>query len=271
MPATKPAHKSAVEIEKLLQVMAALRAPEGGCPWDIEQDFSTIAPYTIEEAYEVADAIERGELGELRDELGDLLFQVAFHARMAEEQGAFDFHDVVAAIVEKMVRRHPHVFADEEVADAEAQTRAWEAQKARERKEKGEHSGLLDGVTLGLPALTRAEKLQKRAARAGFDWPEIAPVFDKIHEEIDEVRAELNGDDHEALQGEIGDLLFACVNLARHAGVDPEKALRSTNSKFVRRFGYVEQALDAEGSSVEEAGLERMDALWDEAKKEEKR
>ncbi|MEN8170201.1 MAG: nucleoside triphosphate pyrophosphohydrolase [Pseudomonadota bacterium] len=262
---------AAENINKLLQVMAALRDPEGGCPWDIEQDFSTVAPYTIEEAYEVADAIERGELGELRDELGDLLFQVVFHARIAEEQGVFDFDDVVTAIVEKMIRRHPHVFADEEVADAEAQTRAWEAQKVKERKVKGQSSSLLDGITLGLPALSRAEKLQKRAAGAGFDWPEIAPVFDKIHEEIEEVHAELDGDDHQALHNEIGGLLFACVNLARHAGVDAEQALRSANKKFVDRFQYVEQALAMQGSSIEEADVERMDGLWDEAKAKEKR
>ena len=221
------------DIHKLLAVMAALRNPQGGCPWDIEQDFASIAPYTIEEAYEVADAIERGELGELRDELGDLLFQVVFHARMAEEQGAFNFDDVVATIVEKMIRRHPHVFADEEVADAEAQTRAWEALKAKERKAKGHPQSLLDGVTLGLPALKRAEKLQKRAARAGFDLPEIAPVFDKVC-------VELEGKDVQTLEGEIGELLFACVNLARHAGVDPEQALRSTNAQFVRRFQQME-------------------------------
>jgi MazG family protein len=257
------------KIAKLIEVMAALRDPQGGCPWDLEQNFATIAPYTIEEAYEVADAIERGELGELRDELGDLLFQVAFHARLAEEQGAFNFDDVVAAIVEKMIRRHPHVFADEQVADAEAQSHAWEQLKAKERREKSQHS-LLDGVALGLPALARAEKLQKRAARAGFDWPEITPVFHKIHEEIEEVRAELDSDDHQALHDEIGDLLFACVNLARHAGVDAEQALRSANTKFVRRFRYVEEALNTEGSSVEEAGLEQMDALWDEAKRRER-
>ncbi len=261
----------AADIHKLLEVMVALRNPQGGCPWDIEQDFSSIAPYTIEEAYEVADAIERGELGELRDELGDLLFQVVFLARIAEEQGEFNFDDVVTAIVEKMIRRHPHVFADEQVADAEAQTRAWEALKAKERKDKGQHASLLDGVTLGLPALSRAEKLQKRASRAGFDWPEIAPVFDKIHEEIEEVRVELKGDEPQALHDEIGDLLFACVNLARHAGVDPEQALRSANSKFVRRFHYVEARLTAQGSSLEEAELERMDALWDEAKGREKK
>ena len=257
-------------IDKLLAVMAALRNPQGGCPWDIEQDFSSIAPYTIEEAYEVADAIERGEFGELRDELGDLLFQVAFHARMAEERGFFNFADVVSAIVEKMVRRHPHVFADEVITDAAAQTRAWEAQKAKERQARGQHASLLDGVTLGLPALSRAEKLQQRAARAGFDWPEIAPVFDKVHEEIEEVRAELAGDDHQALEDEIGDLLFACVNLARHAGVDPEQALRTANRKFVRRFNYVEQALAGQGRSLDEADLECMEALWNEAKGREK-
>lgn len=256
-------------IDKLIEVMAALRDPYKGCPWDLEQNFATIAPYTIEEAYEVADAIERGELDELRDELGDLLFQVAFHARLAEEQGAFNFDDVVTAIVEKMIRRHPHVFSDEQVADAEAQTRAWEQLKAKERREKSQHS-LLDGVALGLPALVRSEKLQRRAARAGFDWPEINPVLDKIHEEIEEVRAELDGDDHQALQEEIGDLLFACVNLARHAGVEAEQALRSANSKFVRRFHYVEETLRAEGSSVEEAQLAHMDALWDEAKRRQK-
>ncbi len=259
-----------MNIEKLIAVMAALRDPQGGCPWDIEQDFSTIAPYTIEEAYEVADAIERGELGELRDELGDLLFQVVFHARMAEEQGVFNFEDVVAAIVEKMIRRHPHVFADAEVADAEAQTRAWEAQKAQERQAKGQQQSLLDGVTLGLPALSRAEKLQKRAARGGFDWPEVSPVFDKIHEEIEEVRAELGGDDHQALHDEVGDLLFACVNLARHAGVDPEQALRSANGKFVRRFQHLEQRLVEQGSSLEQADLESMESLWNEAKEREK-
>lgn len=254
------------KVDKLIEIMAALRDPKGGCPWDLEQTFATIAPYTIEEAYEVADTIERGALHELRDELGDLLFQVAFHARMAEEQGLFNFDDVVTAIVEKMIRRHPHVFGDEVVEDAEAQTLAWEAQKVEERKAKGQHKSLLDGVTLGLPALSRAEKLQRRAARAGFDWPEITPVFDKIHEEIEEVRAELAGEDRSRLEDEIGDLLFACVNLSRHAGIDPEQALRAANGKFTRRFGYVEQRLAEEGISLEEADLARMDALWDEAK-----
>jgi MazG family protein len=254
------------DIGELLRVMARLRDPQGGCPWDREQDFASIAPYTIEEAYEVADAISRGEMGELRDELGDLLFQVVFHARMAEEAGQFDFADVVEGIVEKMLRRHPHVFADEEVADAEAQTLAWEEHKAKERRAKGQHHSLLDGVTLGLPALIRAQKLQKRAARAGFDWAEEEGVLAKIAEELDEVRAELGAGDQEALQGEIGDLLFACVNLARHTGVDPETALRTSNEKFERRFRYIEQALRDAGRDIEQCTLDEMDALWNEAK-----
>lgn len=254
------------DITELLRVMARLRDPEKGCPWDREQDFATIAPYTIEEAYEVADAISRGEMAELRDELGDLLFQVVFHARMAEEAGEFAFADVVAAIVEKMTRRHPHVFANEQVVDAAAQTRAWEDHKTRERQAKGQSLSLLDGVTLGLPALSRAQKLQKRAARAGFDWPEVNGVLDKIEEELEEVRAELDAGDKVALEGEIGDLLFACVNLARYAGVDPETALRRTNEKFERRFRYIEERLRRSGKELEQCTLEEMDELWDEAK-----
>ena len=254
------------DVRELIAVMARLRDPEGGCPWDREQDFATIAPYTIEEAYEVADAISRGDMADLRDELGDLLFQVVFHARMAEEAGEFAFADVVEGIVEKMIRRHPHVFADEEVADAEAQTRAWEEHKARERRAKGQHHSLLDGVTLGLPALSRAQKLQKRAARAGFDWPTIDGVLDKIAEELDEVRVEIDAREEKALQGEIGDLLFACVNLARQAGVDPETALRTSNEKFEHRFRYIEQTLHDTGKDIEQCSLEEMDELWDEAK-----
>jgi MazG family protein len=255
-------------IDDLLAVMAALRDPEGGCPWDREQDFASIVPYTIEEAYEVADAIARNDLPELRDELGDLLFQVVFHARMAEEAGEFSFNDVVAAIVEKMVRRHPHVFGEEEVADAEAQTRAWEEHKAAERRDKGGHRSLLDGVTLGLPALSRAAKLQKRAARAGFDWPSTYGVLGKIEEELNEVRAELEGDDPQALHDEVGDLLFACVNLARHAGVDAEEALRAANHKFEQRFHYLESRLEQEGKALEQSSLEELDRLWVAAKKE---
>lgn len=258
---------SHTHINDLITLMAALRDPEGGCPWDREQDFLSIAPYTIEEAYEVADAIARDDMDELRDELGDLLFQVVFHARMAEERGAFAFDNVVEAIVQKMTRRHPHVFGQAEVADAEAQTRAWERLKAEERREKGEQHSLLDGVTLGLPALSRAWKLQKRAARAGFDWSSAEGVLDKVEEELREVRAELEAGDAAALQDEIGDLLFACVNLARHAGVDAEGALRDGNSKFERRFRYLESALRQQGRELEQCSLEEMDRLWEEAKR----
>jgi len=255
-------------IDDLIAVMAALRDPQEGCPWDREQDFASIAPYTIEEAYEVADAIARDDLTELRDELGDLLFQVVFHARMAEEEGAFDFNDVVTAIVDKMTRRHPHVFGEAEVADAEEQTRAWEKLKAEERKEKGGHHSLLDGVTLGLPALSRAAKLQKRAARGGFDWPSIEGVVAKIEEELNEVRAELESGDEQALGEEIGDLFFACVNLARHAGFDPEASLRAANHKFEQRFRYMEERLETQGQDLEQCSLKEMDRLWLQAKKE---
>ena len=255
-------------IDDLIAIMAALRHPQGGCPWDREQDFASIAPYTIEEAYEVADAIARNDMAELRDELGDLLFQVVFHARMAEEEGIFTFADVVTAIVDKMTRRHPHVFGEAEVADAEEQTRAWEQLKADERKHKGEHHSLLDGITLGLPSLSRAVKLQKRAARAGFDWPSIEGVMAKIEEELNEVRSELETDNRKALQEEMGDLLFACVNLARHAGLDPEESLRAGNFKFEQRFRYLEQALQQQGRELEQCSLEEMDRLWELAKKE---
>jgi MazG family protein len=255
-------------IDDLIAIMAALRDPQGGCPWDREQNFASIAPYTIEEAYEVADAIAHNDMPELRDELGDLLFQVVFHARMAEEDGAFTFADVVTAIVDKMIRRHPHVFGEAEVADAEEQTRAWEKLKADERKEKGGHNSLLDGVALGLPSLSRAVKLQKRAARGGFDWPSIEGVMAKIDEELNEVRAELDAEDSAALQEEIGDLLFACVNLARHAGIDPEESLRSANFKFEQRFRYMEMELQQQGLELEQCSLKEMDRLWEQAKKE---
>ncbi len=254
-------------ISDLIAIMAALRDPQTGCPWDREQNFSTIAPYTIEEAYEVADAIARNDLDDLRGELGDLLFQVVFHARMAEEQNAFDFDDVVDAIVEKMIRRHPHVFGDEEVADAEEQTQAWENHKAAERKQNEQHS-LLDGVALGLPALSRAYKLQKRVARAGFDWPAVDSVLHKVEEEIGEIRAEIANDDNEALQQEIGDLLFTCVNLARHVGGDAEELLRAANSKFERRFRYLETKLKKQGKELEACSLEELDTLWEVAKRE---
>lgn len=258
-------------IDTLLEVMARLRDPDEGCPWDREQTFSSIAPYTIEEAYEVAEAIERGVPSELREELGDLLFQVVFHSRIAEEEGHFAFPDVVETVVEKMVRRHPHVFGDEEVEDAAAQTVAWEAQKARERAAKaGKLSqSVLDGVAIALPALTRAEKLQKRAARIGFDWPDAHGALEKVREETEEVVEELKHHNTIGLQEEVGDLLFACVNLARLAGVNPETALREANSKFERRFRAVESTLAGEGKSLDEASLEEMDAVWERVKRGE--
>lgn len=257
-----------MDIERLLQVMERLRHPEQGCPWDREQTFATIAPYTLEEAYEVADAIAREDMAELREELGDLLFQVVFHAQMAREAGQFDFDDVVHAIVDKMTRRHPHVFADTQVADAAEQTRHWEIQKARERAAKSQQEpSVLDGVAVALPALTRAEKLQKRAARVGFDWPDVAGVLEKVQEELVEVEAELaSGTVPTAVAEEIGDLLFAVVNLARHAGVEAETALRDANLKFERRFRAVEQTLSAQGKTLEQASLAEMDEVWDRLK-----
>ncbi|ANK81486.1 MAG: nucleoside triphosphate pyrophosphohydrolase [Rhizobiales bacterium NRL2] len=259
-------------MERLLRVMARLRDPERGCPWDVEQDFESIAPYTIEEAYEVADAIERRSMEDLKGELGDLLFQVVFHARMAEELDAFDFEDVADHISEKMIERHPHVFGEGAGIDsAGAQTRNWEAQKAAERGRRAAREGrrpsALDGVAMGLPALMRAEKIQKRAARVGFDFPDIAPVMGKIDEEWAEVRAEIESGDRDRQEAEIGDLLFAVVNLARYLGIDAEAALRNTNSRFVSRFHRVEAAVAAEGRSIEEATLEEMDAHWNAAKK----
>jgi MazG family protein len=258
-------------IERLLRVMARLRDPDGGCPWDLEQSFATIAPYTIEEAYEVADAIGRGDMAELEAELGDLLLQVVYHAQMAKEAGQFDFDAVADGIAAKMVRRHPHVFGDDTVAGAAAQTRAWEATKAAERQQKaaarGARHGLLDDVPLALPALLRAQKLQRRAARVGFDWPVLAPVLAKVEEELDEVRAEISaGADADRLAGEIGDLLFAVVNLARHLGVDGEAALRATNAKFEGRFGAIERSLAVDGRRLEDASLDEMEALWQQAK-----
>ena len=236
-------------LDDLLAIMARLRDPQRGCPWDVQQDFATIAPYTIEEAYEVADAIARGDLEHLKDELGDLLLQVVYHAQMAKEAGLFDFDEVAAAIADKMVRRHPHVFGGAAIEDARAQSLAWEAHKAAERATRAEGGhGILDDVPLALPALVRAAKLQRRAARVGFDWPEPAQVLDKLEEEIAELRAELEGGADAGRVGEeIGDLLFALVNLARHLEVDAEAALRRTNAKFERRFRHLEAALRAEG------------------------
>ncbi|MBB5015869.1 nucleoside triphosphate pyrophosphohydrolase [Rehaibacterium terrae] len=259
------------DIDRLLHIMARLRDPGRGCPWDVKQTFATIAPYTVEEAYEVADAIDRGDFDDLRDELGDLLLQVVFHARMAEEQGRFDFRDVVASICDKMERRHPHVFGDASVEDAEAQTVAWEEHKRREREGKGEDRSVLAGIGRGLAEWQRATKLQQRAARVGFDWPGIEPVIAKLHEEIDEVREELEaGADRDRLEDEIGDVLFVCVNLARHARVDFGAALRRANHKFERRFRRMEQLAAADGVDLATLALEQQDAYWDRAKAEEK-
>lgn len=259
-------------IEALLDIMAHLRDPDGGCPWDLEQNFASIAPYTIEEAYEVADAIERGDMGDLKDELGDLLLQVVFHAQMAKEEGRFDFPDVVRAICEKMTRRHPHVFGDEEQRSAGAVKGRWEEIKAEEKAEKGKTpTSILDDVPLALPALARAIKLQNRAARVGFDWPDTTQVIDKLNEEMLELSAEVaKGGDPDRLEDEMGDLLFVYANLARHMKVDPEAALRRANAKFRRRFGRIEEKLAAAGKRPEESSLEEMDALWNEAKAEER-
>jgi ATP diphosphatase len=262
-------------IDRLLAIMARLRDPQGGCPWDLEQDFSTIAPYTIEEAYEVADAIDRGDLDGLKDELGDLLLQVVFHAQMAREQGSFGFDDVAAAISDKMVRRHPHVFGDASFADAEAQTLNWEAIKRAERAAAGEQDdSALAGISRGLPEWQRAVKLQSRAARTGFDWPGPEPVIAKLHEEIEEVRVEFARgaveDNHARLQDEIGDLLFVAANLARHAKVDVGAALRQANLKFERRFRAMEKLAEADGTPLPTLDLDRQDAYWERAKRIER-
>jgi ATP diphosphatase len=260
-------------IARLLEIMTRLRDPQQGCPWDREQSFRTIAPYTIEEAYEVADAIERDDRDQLREELGDLLFQVVFYAEMGREQGWFDFEDIAADIAAKMERRHPHVFGDAKIETAADQTRAWEDHKALERGQKAiiAEPSALDGVPVALPALTRADKLQKRAARVGFDWPEATQVIDKIEEEIAELREALAKSPAPSLEteDEIGDLLFALVNLARHLGHDPEQALRGANAKFERRFRFIEQALAKSGRGTRDASLEEMEALWAEAKRVE--
>jgi nucleoside triphosphate diphosphatase len=257
------------DIESLLHLMARLRDPATGCPWDREQDFASIAPFTIEEAYEVAGAIEEKDWTHLKEELGDLLFQVVFHARMAEEGGLFAFQDVVEAIISKMIARHPHVFSDSEMPHtAAAQTEAWEKRKGRERAAK--HLSLLDDVPRALPALTRAEKLQKRAGSVGFDWKNALKVVDKVAEEAGEIaEAQAQGAGPEKLEEEVGDLLFVIANLARHLKVDPEKALRGANAKFVRRFSFIEAGLAAQGRTPAEASLAEMEALWQEAKKGE--
>jgi ATP diphosphatase len=252
--------------------MAALRTPGTGCPWDLEQNFRTIAPYTLEEAYEVADAIARDDLAGLKDELGDLLLQVVFHARMAQEQGAFDFGDVVDALTAKLIRRHPHVFADADGKTADAVKGLWERIKAEEKAERGDKGvdGALAGVPIGLPALTRALKLQDKAGRVGFDWNDPRAVLEKIREEADEIEAEFDRAESNRMAAEVGDLLFAVVNLARHLDADPESVLRETNLKFERRFASIERALAARGKTPREATLAEMDALWDKAKAGEK-
>ena len=265
------------DIGRLIEIMAALRTPKTGCPWDLEQDFSTIAPYTLEEAYEVADAIARNDLGDLQEELGDLLLQVVFHARMAQEQGAFDFGDVVEAITSKLIRRHPHVFGDQEARDPGRVKGLWEEIKASEKEAKAAQKatqgkpapdGALAGVPVALPALTRALKLQSEASRVGFDWNDPRAVLRKIREESDEIEAALDDNDPGAA-AEVGDLLFAAVNLARHLDADPEALLRQTNQKFERRFSAIEEALTMLGKAPQDATLAEMDALWDQAKARE--
>ena len=272
--------KPSKDIRDLVAVMARLRTPVSGCPWDLEQDFSSIAPYTIEEAYEVADAIERGDLDDLKDELGDLLLQVVFHARMAEEAGRFGFGDVVEAIAAKMIRRHPHVFGEADAADAAAVKRRWDAIKAEEkaargarRPDAGKRTGsLLDDVPVALPALTRAVKLQKRAGGVGFDWQDPHAVIAKIREELQELEDELSAKerDRDRLEDELGDILFAVANLARHVAVEPEAALRRANAKFRNRFRYIETELQRRGRNLNDATLDEMEALWTEAKARER-
>lgn len=266
---------SRYQMQDLLQLMARLRDPQHGCPWDLEQTFSSIVPHTLEECYELADTIERGDTSALRDELGDLLFQVVFYVQLAREQQLFEFEDVIDNLVNKLLRRHPHVFPGGTLAggetgpkvDSEGVHRQWEAIKAEERADKKMRSAL-DDIPLNLPALSRAAKLQRRAARVGFDWDEPDPVVAKIHEELEELRVARQQADAEEIAAEMGDVLFACVNLARHLGVDPEAALRATGRKFERRFRYVEQRLKARGETTEAADLATMDEFWDEAKRE---
>jgi len=271
--ATAPS-SAALALDRLLAIMAKLRDPNGGCPWDLEQSFATIAPHTIEEAYEVADAIQQADMPALKGELGDLLFQVVFYAQMAREADHFSMADVIESIVNKMIDRHPHVFSEEKIETSAAQTVAWETRKAAERAAaaaaSGRQASVLDGVALGLPALMRAEKLQKRAARVGFDWPDTVPVLAKVREELAEVEVEIAaGAPHDRVTDEIGDLLFVCANLARHLKVDPEVALRQANAKFERRFHRIEAVMAREGIDPAAAGLDRLEEAWQQAKREE--
>ncbi|KIL98848.1 Nucleoside triphosphate pyrophosphohydrolase MazG [Paramagnetospirillum magnetotacticum MS-1] len=260
-------------IDRLLGIMARLRSPEGGCPWDLEQTFSTIAPYTIEEAYEVAEAIEHGDMPQLKDELGDLLFQVVFYAQMAKENGDFDFDAIASAIADKMIRRHPHVFVENDGRDSAGQVEAWEETKASERaaKAQGAEPGILDGVARTLPPMTRALKLQNRAARVGFDWDRPETILDKLAEEAEEIAEEIRSQaPFDRLEDEMGDVLFVCVNLARKLAIDPERALKRANAKFERRFRHIEAELKASGRSPDTATLDEMEALWQAAKTLEK-
>ena len=260
------------DLSRLVEIMARLRDPDGGCPWDLEQDFTTIRNYTIEEAYEVADAIERQDYDDLRDELGDLLLQPVYHAQMASERGLFDIGDVIEAVTTKMIRRHPHVFGPDAAKDAAAATVRWDAIKADERAQRAERRGaeaapsLLDDVPRALPALSRAEKLTKRAASVGFDWPDAESTLEKVREELDEVEVSMKAGDGAAIAEELGDLLLAVANLARQLGVDPEAALRDANAKFSRRFAYVEQRARADGVPLADAGLARLDGYWNEVR-----
>jgi ATP diphosphatase len=274
--------KPSTDIARLLEIMAALRAPDG-CPWDREQSFASIARYTIEEAYEVVDAIERGDLADLKDELGDLLLQVVFHARMAEEQGAFAFPDVVEAITRKLIRRHPHVFGDTRDLSPEEVKSLWDSIKSEEKAERRQsrerlglpaeahETGFLGGVPATLPALTRAQKLTAKAAKVGFDWPDTAQVINKIHEELEEVKDASSSGEEDKIEDEIGDLLFSVTNLARHFDIDPERALRRTNAKFERRFRAIEKALGQQNRTLDEATLEEMERFWVEAKNAERK
>lgn len=262
------------DITRLLEIMTRLRDPEQGCPWDRQQTFETILPFTLEEVYEVADAIERNDMDELRSELGDLLFQIVFYAQLAKEQGLFEFADIVAGISDKLVQRHPHVFANGEIRSAAAQSLAWEKLKELERAQKATSearpASVLDNIPVALPGLMRAAKLQRRVARVGFEWPDIMPVLDKIEEEIGELREALaNGGQRDEMEHEIGDLMFACVNLARHADIDPEVALRSVNRRFETRFRRVEEQAAEQGRTLPQLTLAEMNELWEQAKAEE--
>ncbi|MEQ3649137.1 nucleoside triphosphate pyrophosphohydrolase [Hyphomonas sp.] len=269
-----PSPPSAADaMSRLIEIMTKLRDPETGCAWDVAQDFSTIAPYTIEEAYEVADAIQRRDMNELKEELGDLLFQVVFHSQMAKEVGAFEIADVVDAINAKMIRRHPHVFGNEDTRTADQQVAAWEVIKAQERAGKDKSNGpssALDGVALALPSLLRAEKLQKRAARVGFDWTEAGPIFDKLTEETDEVREAIETGDPDKIEDELGDLLFVAANLSRRLNVDPEQALRRANAKFERRFRAMEALAEGAGQDFAALDIDAQEALWQRVKHQER-